>query len=69
MNIFASLSTLDWILLGIVAVLAALAVRSLFRGPDGCDSGCGGCPYAGNCQKKKPAAPGASPVGKGEPRP
>ena len=55
-----TLTTIDWILLGFVAVLAILAVRSLLKQPaGGCSgcSGCEGCPYGGrdgaSCRKRE----------------
>ncbi|MEE3380566.1 MAG: FeoB-associated Cys-rich membrane protein [Succiniclasticum sp.] len=55
-----NLNTIDWILLGLVAVLAILAVRSVLKKPAGgtCGSGCAGCPFSGKdgaCQKRKEA--------------
>ena len=45
---------LDFLILGILAVLAFLAVCYLVRHRGGCGGGCAGCPYPCGRREKKP---------------
>lgn len=41
---------IDYVLLGVIAVLVVLAIMYIRRQGKGC-SGCASCPYAGSCKK------------------